>query len=607
MSNNILIYDTECFKNYFLIMFKRFDTQEYLSFESFEGSDLDENSLVDLIKSNILVGFECINYDTPMIESFLSGHDPYQISSKIIGGGLKYWQTRDKFKYKSLISNQIDLIDVAPSMASLKMYGARMGAVKLQDLPLDPHTNIKKSQIEEIKKYCINDLVTTEMLYKKLLPDLKLRSDMSKKYGMDLRSKSDAQIAEAVIKKSVEDGFGKKLYKPNLDLTKVYYYKKPDYINFKSETLNKVLSEYQSSHVTLSKSGKPSFEFEIQESDRRKNGKLPKDKKKLKFKFYNSVYTVGSGGLHSCEKNVSYGSDGYVLKCFDVDSYYPNLILNNELCPNNIGVCFLDVYSGLVNKRLAAKKQKDTKTSASLKIVINGSYGKFGSPYSVLYAPDLLTQVTITGQLSLLMLIEQFEMSDIKVVSANTDGVVVRYKPEQNELVKFLVADWESTTDLTLGESEYKSIHSRDVNNYIAVKSDGCEGKGDYADQSSDFNELRKNPRYGISVEAVKKYLQFGTPVEKTILDCKEITKFLTATKVKGGAVKCGEYLGKTVRWYYGKHELEAIHYKETGNKVAMSDGAVPAMDLPKKIPNDLDYQWYIDKSKEILKGLGVN
>ena len=42
---------------------------------------------------------------------------------------------------------------------------------------------------------------------------------------------------------------------------------------------------------------------------------------------------------------------------------------------------------------------------SSKKIQINGSFGKLGSKYSLLYAPDLLLQTTITGQLALLMLI----------------------------------------------------------------------------------------------------------------------------------------------------------------------------------------------------------
>ena len=108
----------------------------------------------------------------------------------------------------------------------------------------------------------------------------------------------------------------------------------------------------------------------------------------------------------------------------DVASYYPSIILNQGLCPANIGENFLRVYKKIVDERLKAKKEGDKVVSESLKIVINGSFGKFGSKFSALYAPEMLLQVTLTGQLALLMLIEKLENADIKVISANTDGVV---------------------------------------------------------------------------------------------------------------------------------------------------------------------------------------
>jgi DNA polymerase elongation subunit (family B) len=61
-----------------------------------------------------------------------------------------------------------------------------------------------------------------------------------------------------------------------------------------------------------------------------------------------------------------------------------------------------------------------------LKITINGSFGKLGSVWSILFAPDLLIQTTITGQLALLMLIHRLERKGIPVVSGNTDGIIIK-------------------------------------------------------------------------------------------------------------------------------------------------------------------------------------
>ena len=77
----------------------------------------------------------------------------------------------------------------------------------------------------------------------------------------------------------------------------------------------------------------------------------------------------------------------------------------------------------------------------------------------------------------------------------------------------------------------------------------------------------------------------------------------------------CGEdqfyYLGKVVRWYYGKGESGALHYykmNEGGSrsKVPKSDGAMPLMNMPDELPTDIDYGWYIRETNSMLEELGV-
>jgi len=87
---------------------------------------------------------------------------------------------------------------------------------------------------------------------------------------------------------------------------------------------------------------------------------------------------------------------------------------------------FQTIYQKILDDRLAAKNSGDSVTSNTIKIVLNGSFGKLGSKWSILYAPRLLLQVTLTGQLALLMLIEMIEDAGIPVVSANTDGIVIK-------------------------------------------------------------------------------------------------------------------------------------------------------------------------------------
>jgi hypothetical protein len=244
------------------------------------------------------------------------------------------------------------------------------------------------------------------------------------------------------------------------------------------------------------------------------------------------------------------------------------------------------------------------------KIQINGSFGKFGSPYSRLYGPDLLIQTTLTGQLSLLMAIEMLEQRGIPVVSANTDGVVVKCPTDQIDGMKDVFAEWEERTGFKTEETVYRQLHSRDVNNYIALKDEGgVKLKGAYApcDMARNPTALMKNPVNEVCVQAVIDFLKSYTPVEETIEQCRDIRKFITIRQVKGGAVDQDKgYLGKAVRWYYADGVAGPLTYKLNGYTVARSEGARALMELPDEFPSDVNYDWYVREANSILSDIGV-
>jgi hypothetical protein len=63
-----------------------------------------------------------------------------------------------------------------------------------------------------------------------------------------------------------------------------------------------------------------------------------------------------------------------------------------------------------------------------------------------------------------------------------------------------------------------------------------------------------------------------------------------------------GEYLGKAIRFYHtATPELQdnIITYAKNGNKVPNSLGCRPLMDLPENFPDDVDYNYYIEKANE--------
>lgn len=252
--------------------------------------------------------------------------------------------------------------------------------------------------------------------------------------------------------------------------------------------------------------------------------------------------------------------------------------------------------------RLEQELSKDTVTADSLKICVNGSVGKLGSKWSCLYSPALLIQVTVTGQLALLMLIEALESDGIPVVSANTDGIVIKCPAAKASLLESHIKLWEFWTGFETEETRYRALYSRDVNNYVAIKPNGdVKTKGAYAGTG-----LQKSPASEICTEAVVKFLSSRTPIEQTVRGCTDITKFVSIRSVTGGAQWNGEALGKSIRWYYATGQSGAIHYGKNGNKVPKTDGAKPLMQLPDAFPDDVDHGRYINEAHAMLKDLGV-
>lgn len=584
--------DTEIYKDYFLVMFRDAITGQVGGHEIYDGAHFEAGAIRRILDAWQIVTFNGNNFDIPLLSLALAGADCATIKAAcdaIIQNNLKPWDLEKKFRFKLLQDlDHVDLIEVAPGQASLKIYGARLHCERLQDLPFEPSDSITPERRPVVRGYCAKDLVNTEMLYKHLLPQIELREQMSAKYGMDLRSKSDAQIAEAVIVDEVTKVMGQPVIRPEVAYGTTFKYVRPACIQFATEQLRSLSDLIAGLEFSLAANG---------------SAALPKELEEMPIRIGSSVYKMGIGGIHSQEKTAAHVSDSdHILIDRDVVSYYPTIILANGWAPDHMGAAFTKSYRAIVERRLEAKRARDKVTAEALKICVNGSFGKLGSKWSKLYAPHLLIQTTITGQLALLMLIEALEAFDIAVVSANTDGVVIKCPTDSVFVMDLIVAEWEQKTGFTTEATEYAAIYSRDVNNYIAIKKDGmAKLKGAYAPVS-----LQKNPKNEICIEAAAKFVKYGTPVVETIAACQDIRKFVCVQKVAGGAVKDGVLLGKAIRWYYSTTANGAITYKVNGRKVPMTDGAMPMMDLPDTFPADVDLEWYRREAESILQDVGA-
>lgn len=616
-----LLFDLEVYPNFFYAAFKCYHSGRVVDFEKSSDCELNYRKMRWLVSNFRLVGFNSYGFDMPVLWAAMNGFHTQQlqtIASAIIEGGERPYQIEKHYAFKMGFSNHIDLQQVAPgapSFTNLKQYGARLNCPTVRDLPFEPCKPLTREQAQILKAYCINDLDETGYLFHELQQAIELRENLGLNYELDLRSKSDAQVAEAIIRSEVEIRQGEQPRPPKGLIGKTFKYKAPEWVEFKSDALKKVYDYVTTMDLYVNNTGHVDYDAGFT---------------KTKIPFGRQVYTLGKGGLHSTESKISHHADEqYMLIDNDVASYYPSIILNEGWFPEHIGPDFLEIYKELYDQRLAAKKAGDKVTADSLKIVINGTFGKTSNRFSCIYAPWLMIYITLTGQLALLMLIEQLEAAGIEVVSANTDGVVSLVKKEQYAIMRWVILAWEKQTGFVTEETQYQGLYSRDVNTYFAIKSeqdesiqkilakgekpkatDWVKAKGDYVCpyvlKPGAREKMTSNPARSISIEAAMRYCQDKTPIKKTILGCQDFTKFIFVRKVNGGAVKDGVFLGRVVRWYQSVREFGIIRYKTSGNKVAGSEGGTPCMEMPTKIPKDLDYNWYIREAEDILSQVGL-
>jgi len=147
---------------------------------------------------------------------------------------------------------------------------------------------------------------------------------------------------------------------------------------------------------------------------------------------------------------------------------------------------------------------------------------------SWIYDKQLTMFTTITGELSLLMLIEAYETNGIHVISANTDGATIQIDKSLISKVEEINKWWMETTKYELERTDYSKMIFSTVNDYIAVKTDGSlKFKGDFLIDT----ELHKNKSFRIIRLALKEYFLNNINVEEFIVNHKNIYDFCARAK----------------------------------------------------------------------------
>lgn len=387
---------------------------------------------------------------------------------------------------------------------------------------------IPKEYLNEMADYNDNDVYIVAELIRMNQEEVLLRYRISEEYKVDVYSASRSTIADKVIVKlySKFTGLHPKAFINTKTIRRKILVSEilSDKIAFSTPELNDILSGIRS--LTL-KGEKGEFDRE--------------------FTFMGTSYTIATGGLHSNEIPSVYveNSDSIIVDR-DVASYYPNMIRSLKVCQKHlIPKAWFRIADTIVDERLEHKhlakdksldvmeRDKHATAAACLKIVANaGIYGKMGSEKSFLCDKKAMYQVTINGQLFLLMLIEKLELAGIHVISANTDGIVTIVPRELEQTADDICHWWEKHLGLELEFTYYTKYVTEGVNSYLTVKRGGSSKFKGRMNPKMFLEDLSKGYNSPIVAKCVTEYFINGTPVMETLRNAKSILDFCRTQNV---------------------------------------------------------------------------
>lgn len=387
---------------------------------------------------------------------------------------------------------------------------------------------IPKEYLQEMADYNDNDVYIVAELIRMNQEEVLLRYRISEEYKVDVFSASRSTIADKVIVKlySKFTGLHPKAFIDTKTIRRKILVSEilSDKIAFSTPELNDILSDIRS--LTL----------------RGEKGEFDRE-----FTFMGTSYTIATGGLHSNEIPAVYieNSDSIIVDR-DVASYYPNMIRSLKVCQKHlIPKAWFRIADTIVDERLEHKhlakdksldvmeRDKHATAAACLKIVANaGIFGKMGSEKSFLCDKKAMYQVTINGQLFLLMLIEKLELAGIHVISANTDGIVTIVPRELEQTADDICHWWEKHLGLELEFTYYTKYVTEGVNSYLTVKRGGSSKFKGRMNPKMFLEDLSKGYNSPIVAKCVTEYFINGTPVMETLRNAKSILDFCRTQNV---------------------------------------------------------------------------
>lgn len=598
------VYDYETVANCFLAVFINVQNpDDIISFEvstyrnQYTEYKLFLQKCID--KQTTLISYNGLKFDN-QISRYLyqtnnsgsSGKDiainVYQIAQEVIKRAnskeFPLFHPKDNpFKECDILA--INNYDNPAKRCSLKWLQYSMDWHNVEDMSTDHSKNHNEKDILLLLKYCINDCLSTRELFFRNKAEILLRTNLSNHFKMNLTNHSEPKLAKSIFLKLLSQ----KLNIPEYELKKKKTYRKVinlneailPYIEFKTPELKATLSKFK---------------------------KLKLDGENLKGSFKHELTYKGLtlsfalGGIHGAKKGIYTSDKNFIIKSFDVTSFYPNLSIRNNWAPGHINKeAFCEIYESFFEDR--KKYSKKDPLNYVYKILLNSTYGLSNEDNSFLKDSLFTMKITCNGQLLLVMLLEDLceSIPGARPIMVNTDGGEIIIPREYEELYHQICEKWENLTKLQLEFEVYEKLIIPDVNNYIGIfagkeipKEDAIKKittefpkpliKRTKSDKYFLFNTkskgrfevdkpLHKNKSFRIKRIAYYYYFVHNQDPEKTLQENHNIYDYCGGTRAIGGwkfNLTCytdgrldNSSVQKTLRYYMSKKGCKILKVKD--------------------------------------------
>ena len=465
--------------------------------------------------------------------------------------------------------------------------------------------------VEPMLHYNKNDVYLVCEIARQKPDEIKLRYSLGAAFNLNLLCAARSTIADKLLNKFYAERSGLHIEafkdlrtnRTALNFNKIIF----PHIKFKTKQLQDLLEDMKK--VIIYRTNKDSFVREIT--------------------FYGTTYTLATGGIHTQDKPVILSSTkDYVYVHHDYTSYYPSIMISYKVVPEHLNkevfTKMVDYFKQTRVKCKHAKKEDgfvipgvhNKLAAEALKIVINAIYGKYGYENFWLYDRLAQMRVTINGQLMTMTLCESLELAGIHVVSANTDGIVIKLPYDKVDIYNQICNEWNNTNKMSADDEHYKVLVSMNVNNYFDIQEDDTiEYKG-ALDPKQYLKDLKKGYDMPVVAKAVFEYFAHDTPVMETLRNHKDILDFcktqnvgkqfeVVYQKVENGKV-IDIHSQRHVRFYVSTKGVIIMKENVNSNQRSVLASGKPVIILNKLDDKDIslrniDYKYYYEEAYKII------